>query len=92
MVEKAQALADGVDPDGMSGGARVSKAKLQIELLKWRASKLDQELWGDKPAGINVSFDVGSLHVEALRSVPKPKPVFQIEAPHVEVGIESSGL
>ncbi len=67
LVEEAGEILDDADP---SSGPTVQKAKERAAHRRWLASKRDRVQYGDDAkALVAVNFDLGSLHLDALRAV-----------------------
>ena len=59
----------------------IAKAREQAGALRWSAKAWDRERFGDPVPGIDVTFNVGQLHLDALRhraapqALPEPEPL-----------------
>ncbi len=62
-AERAMDLADNVEPKRDA----IAKVREQIGVLKWLATAGDREQYGDAMPGVNISLNVGELHLAALR-------------------------
>lgn len=81
-VDKAEEILLAADP------ATIQVAKEQANHFRWKATKLDRDTWGEKPANLNVSLDIGSLHLDALRqaaSLPR------LNVPTIEAELVDDG-
>jgi hypothetical protein len=45
----------------------LTKAKLRAENNRWLASKYDRETYGESAPQVALSFDIGQLHIDAMR-------------------------
>lgn len=67
LAEQAVDIAD--QADELSNGG-VNKARLQVDVRKWMAAKLDPEGFGEqKQASVNIN--IGDLHLDALKQLNK---------------------
>jgi hypothetical protein len=64
LVEQAMELIDGADEDRDA----IAKAKAQADMRQWMASKYDRATFGNDAAQVNLQFNMGQLHLDALRS------------------------
>lgn len=67
LAEEALEIADQAD-EASNGG--VNKARLQVDVRKWMAAKLDPDEYGDKQ-GPQVNISIGDLHLQALKHANK---------------------
>jgi hypothetical protein len=73
-AEATKDIADQAEPT--AGGA--AKARLQIGSRQWLAERFNAELFGTRPANINVN--IGALMLDALRQ-PMPPPLHATATP-----------
>ena len=67
LAEQALDIAD--QADELSNGG-VNKARLQVDVRKWMAAKLDPEGFGEKQ-NPQVNISIGDLHLQALKQANK---------------------
>jgi len=65
LAEEAMEILDA--PESAKDPATASMARERAKHRQWLASKYDRATFGEQPAQINVGFNVGALHLEALR-------------------------
>ncbi len=65
LVEEAREIADEVDADHPG---ELNKAKLRIGVRQWTAERWNRQAYGAPSAQANVTINLGSMHLDALRS------------------------
>ena len=67
MVEESLEIADAceVDPNA------IGKAKLQVDMRRWAAARMDPDTWADRQAPM-VAIQINGLHLDSLRQIRAP--------------------
>ena len=68
LAEEALEIMDDADEDKNA----IAKAKGQVELRTWLASRWNRKEYGNDQAQVNVNLNVGQLHLDALRQRAVP--------------------
>ena len=86
-AERALQVIEEVEPDVVLGQQKLTKAKLLSDQHRWLAMKYDKEFFGEeKNSKVEVNFNLGELHLEAIRRLPaRPVQLLPSGSPDVEV-------